>query len=167
MDTDEISTTAAHIRLFSVIISKLARQELEQRMEAAGIKLKAAQYWVLRLLRVREHTLADLSRKLGLDPSTLVSVVDSLESKGLIQRVQDLRDRRRTPIKLTSAGADLLGQISQLDDESALVKSLQLMGEEQSQQLLNLLSQFVMHLSDDEDLIALCRSLQRVPAEEA
>ena len=99
MDTDEAFTTAEHIRLFSVIISKLARQELEQRMEAAGITLKATQYWVLRLLRAREHTLADLSRRLGLDASTLVAVVDFLEREGLIQRIPDRRDRRRTPAR--------------------------------------------------------------------
>ena len=166
MDTDGAFTTAEHIRLFSVIISKLARQELEQRMEAAGITLKATQYWVLRLLRAREHTLADLSRRLGLDASTLVAVVDFLEREGLIQRIPDRRDRRRTPITLTSAGTDLLNQISPLDDESVLVKSLHLLGDEQSQQLLRLLSQFVMHLSDDEELQAFCRSLQGVSAEE-
>ena len=78
----------------------------------------------------------------------------------------DRRDRRRTPITLTSAGTDLLNQISPLDDESVLVKSLHLLGDEQSQQLLRLLSQFVMHLSDDEELQAFCRSLQGVSAEE-
>jgi DNA-binding MarR family transcriptional regulator len=167
VDTDEAITTAAHIRLLSFIISKLARQELEQRMEIAGIALKATQYWVLRLLRTHERTLADLSRRLGLDASTLVAVVDSLERKGLIQRVPDLRDRRRTPIKLTSAGSELLDQISQLDSESVLVRSLHHMGDGQGQQLLHLLSQFVMHLSDDEELLALCRSLlQGVPIEE-
>jgi DNA-binding MarR family transcriptional regulator len=166
VNTDEAFTAATHIRIFSVIISKLARQELEQRMEAAGIPLKATQYWIMRLLRTRERTLADLSRRLGLDASTLVAVVDALESKGLIQRVPDLRDRRRTPLKLTPAGADMLGQISQLDSQSSLVRSLQLLGDEQSQELLRLLSQFVMHLSDDEELQALCRSVQGVPAEE-
>lgn len=167
VDTDEAFMTAAHIRLFSVIISKLARQELEQRMQEAGIALKATQYWVLRLLRKRERTLAELSRRLGLDASTLVVVIDSLESKGLLQRMPDLRDRRRTPITLTAAGADLLGRISQLDNESTLARSLQYLGDEQSRQLLRLLSQFVMHLSDDEELQALCRSLQDAPMEES
>jgi DNA-binding MarR family transcriptional regulator len=162
VNTDEAFTAATQIRIFSVIISRLARQELEQRMEAAGIPLKATQYWILRLLRARERTLADLSRRLGLDASTLVAAVDALESKGLIQRVPDQRDRRRTPIKLTEAGDELLGRISQLDSESSLVRSLQILGDEQSQELLRLLSQFVMHLSDDEELQALCRSVQGV-----
>jgi hypothetical protein len=47
------------------------------------------------------------------------------------------------------------------------VRSLHHMGDGQGQQLLHLLSQFVMHLSDDEELLALCRSLlQGVPIEE-
>jgi DNA-binding MarR family transcriptional regulator len=94
-----------------------------------------------------------------LDPSTLVPVVDILERKGLIKRDQDPHDRRRTPLRATSAGADVLAKVSQLDDKSALVKSLRLMGDEQSQQLLFLLSQFVMNLSDDKELIDFCQSI--------
>ncbi len=41
-----------------------------------------------------------------------------------------------------------------------------LLGDEQSQELLHLLSQFVMRLSDDEELQAMCRSVQGVPQQE-
>ena len=56
--------------------------------------------------------------------------------------------------KLTPAGSDLLARVSLLESESALVKSLSRMEAQQRQQLLDLLSQFVMHLSGDEELIA-------------
>lgn len=161
LENEEIQTSAANIRILSAVITKLARQEIEQLLEQVGVDLKAAQYWVLCLMSTRELTLADLSRKLRLDPSSLVPVVDTLERKGLIERAQDPRDRRRTPLKLTSAGADLLAQISSLASESALAKSLLRMEAQQRQQLLDLLSQFVMYLSDNEELIAFCQALRR------
>jgi DNA-binding MarR family transcriptional regulator len=160
LKNDEIYTIAGNIRILSVVITKLARQETEQRFEQVGIDLKAVQYWALRLMGTYELTLADLSRKMRLDPSSLVPVVDTLERKGLVKREQDPRDRRCTPLKLTPAGADLLARVSLLESESALVKSLSRMEAQQRQQLLDLLSQFVMHLSDDEELIAFCQSLR-------
>jgi DNA-binding MarR family transcriptional regulator len=159
VENEEIYTIAVDIRILSLMITKLARQETEQRLEQVGIDLKAVQYWALRLMGTYELTLANLSRKMRLDPSSLVPVVDTLERKGLIRRDQDPRDRRRTPLKLTPAGADLLAQVSLLESESALVKSLSRLEAQQRQQLLDLLSQFVMHLSDDEELIAFCQSL--------
>ena len=159
LENEEIYTTASHIRILSVIIAKLARQETEQRLERVGIDLKAVQCWALHLMDTYELTLADLSRKMRLDPSSLVPVVDTLERKGLVKREQDPRDRRRTPLKLTPAGADLLARVSLLESESALVKSLSRMEARQRQQLLDLLIRFVMNLSDDEELIAFCQSL--------
>jgi DNA-binding MarR family transcriptional regulator len=90
-----------------------------------------------------------------------VPIIDVLERKGLITRDQDPRDRRRTPLNLTPAGADLLARVAPLDHESTLVKSLGQMEDQQAQQLLNLLSLFVSHLSDDKELIAFCQSLYR------
>lgn len=159
LENEEIYTTAAGIRILSIMITKLARQETEQRLEQVGIDLKAAQYWALCLMGTYELTLADLSRKMRLDPSSLVPVVDTLERKGLVKREQDPRDRRCTPLKLTPAGADLLARVSLLESESALVKSLSRMEVQQRQQLLDLLIQFVMNLSDDEELITFCQSL--------
>jgi DNA-binding MarR family transcriptional regulator len=46
----------------------------------------------------------DLGRKLGLDSSGLVSVIDDLESQGLVERRRDTTDRRRYAIHLTRAG---------------------------------------------------------------
>ena len=166
LENEDIYTTAVNIRILSVVVAKLARQEIEQRFAQVDIDLKAVQYWVLRIMGTYELTLADLSRKMLLDPSSLVPVVDTLERKGLIKRDQDPHDRRRTPLTLTQAGTDLLAQGSLLESESVLVKSLSQMDTQQRQQLLDLLSQFVMHLSDNEGLIAFCHSLQReIPTE--
>jgi DNA-binding MarR family transcriptional regulator len=52
----------------------------------------------------------ELGRKLGLDSSGLVSVIDDLESQGLVERRRDTADRRRYAIHLTKAGKTKLSR---------------------------------------------------------
>jgi DNA-binding MarR family transcriptional regulator len=52
----------------------------------------------------------ELGRKLGLDSSGLVSVIDDLESQGLVERRRDANDRRRYAIHLTRAGKTKLSR---------------------------------------------------------
>src|ERR671937_52651 len=46
----------------------------------------------------------EVGKKLGLDSSGLVSVIDDLERQGLVERRRDTADRRRYAIYLTAAG---------------------------------------------------------------
>lgn len=46
----------------------------------------------------------DLARHLGLDPTLVVSLVDSLEEKGLCERARHPDDRRRHVLRLTAKG---------------------------------------------------------------
>ncbi|HJZ77753.1 MAG TPA: MarR family transcriptional regulator [Vicinamibacterales bacterium] len=48
-------------------------------------------------------TLTELSRSLGMSHSSASGIVDRLESRGLVRRTQDTRDRRRTSIEVTEA----------------------------------------------------------------
>jgi MarR family transcriptional regulator, lower aerobic nicotinate degradation pathway regulator len=52
----------------------------------------------------------ELGRKLGLDSSGLVSVIDDLEAQGLVERRRDATDRRRYAIHLTRAGKTKLSR---------------------------------------------------------
>ena len=52
----------------------------------------------------------DLSEFLRLDPSQVVALVDDLQSRGLVAREQDPRDRRARVIVVTSAGRALFGR---------------------------------------------------------
>jgi DNA-binding MarR family transcriptional regulator len=52
----------------------------------------------------------ELGRKLGLDSSGLVSVIDDLEAQGLVERRRDANDRRRYAIHLTRAGKTKLSR---------------------------------------------------------
>lgn len=46
----------------------------------------------------------EVSERLGLDPSDLVSLVDILDRAGLVQRRRDPTDRRRVLLEITAAG---------------------------------------------------------------
>ena len=49
----------------------------------------------------------DLSRRLGIDPTIVVGLIDGLEARRLVKRVRDPADRRRYLLELTAAGRRL------------------------------------------------------------
>jgi len=51
---------------------------------------------------------SDLARATHLDRSTVVTVIDNLERRGLVERRAALHDRRANAIRLTAAGSTLL-----------------------------------------------------------
>src|SRR5262249_2589461 len=51
----------------------------------------------------------DLSRMLGIDPTTIVAIVDELEAAGFLRRERSTVDRRRYDLHLTDAGKAALG----------------------------------------------------------
>ena len=64
-------------------------------------------------------TLKQLAQRVGLDSSTLVRVVDLLESRGLVVRETDASDRRSKSLRLTEQGlavvADVRGKLYQVE----------------------------------------------------
>lgn len=64
-------------------------------------------------------TLKQLAQRVGLDSSTLVRVVDLLESRGLVVRETDVSDRRSKSLRLTEQGlavvADVRGKLYQVE----------------------------------------------------
>jgi DNA-binding MarR family transcriptional regulator len=49
----------------------------------------------------------DLSRRLGLDPTIVVGLIDGLEARKAVTRTRDSADRRRYLLQLTSTGRKL------------------------------------------------------------
>ena len=64
-------------------------------------------------------SLKQLAQRVGLDSSTLVRVVDLLESRGLVVRETDASDRRSKSLRLTEQGlavvADVRGKLFQVE----------------------------------------------------
>jgi DNA-binding MarR family transcriptional regulator len=79
---------------------------------------------------------------LGLDPSAVVVLVDDLERRDLVERVQDPGDRRTRIIAITSAGRRLLRQARPLAD-TTMDTLLRHLGAEQRQELAALLGEML------------------------
>lgn len=86
----------------------------------------------------------DLSIRLRIDASDLVSVLDDLEDEGLVRRERDTRDRRRHAVTLTTEGrtrlAHRLAISRELDD-----RLLAPLNEEERAQLHRLLVRVYAH----------------------
>jgi DNA-binding MarR family transcriptional regulator len=50
----------------------------------------------------------DVAQRLGVDRTTMVAILDELETKGFVERRQDLEDRRRNVVALTTHGRAVL-----------------------------------------------------------
>src|SRR5262245_58437933 len=111
MQDEELFATALEIRILTKTLASIASRSLEQRLQQHGAPISALQHGVMRLLCLHPYTSSELSRRMHLDPATLVPVVDALERRGYIQRSKDPADRRRCPLVLTQAGADLLAHV--------------------------------------------------------
>ena len=90
--------------------------ELSQALDAflARHGLLQGRWWVLILL-FREETLESspsvLAEKAGVTRATMTGLIDGLERDGLVQRVFDSADRRRTKVRLTPAGQGVLDAV--------------------------------------------------------
>ena len=57
-----------------------------------------------------------VARRLGVDRTTMVALLDALEAKGLVSRHPDEADRRRNVVELTEAGQDTLRRGTEASD---------------------------------------------------
>jgi len=79
-----------------------ARRRLDRAL--APLELHAREFWLLAIAgrgNVSQHEMAGLC---GLDPSSLVAVLDGLERRGWVRRQRNPRDRRIQWVQRTEAG---------------------------------------------------------------
>ena len=55
----------------------------------------------------------EAAERLGIDRTTMVALIDSLETKGLVERLRSPHDRRKNIVTLTAAGQDCLQRAEQ------------------------------------------------------
>jgi len=60
----------------------------------------------------------DIAQRMGVDRTTMVTLVDELEGKGLVQRRPDPDDRRKNVVALTDAGRTTLEGATRAVDEA-------------------------------------------------
>jgi len=85
-----------------------ARRRLDRAL--APLELHAREFWMLAIAgrgNVSQHEIAALC---GLDPSSLVAVLDGLERRGWLRRQPNPRDRRMHWVQRTEAGDRLFAR---------------------------------------------------------
>ena len=87
-----------------------------------SIGLTTATFGVLNVIGARKGAIQqEIGSAMGIDPSTMVSLIDDLESAGLAKRQPHPSDRRAREVVITSKGRRLLergrGMASQVEHE--------------------------------------------------
>jgi DNA-binding MarR family transcriptional regulator len=75
----------------------------------------------------------EAARRLGVDRTTMVALIDELERKQLVQRRQDPADRRKNVVALTPAGRGTLRKAGRASDEAERRFLAPLTGDEAAQ----------------------------------
>lgn len=155
IESDGLSKTVAmaeQMRALCSVITKVARADLESHLKQHDSGITAIEHGVLRHLSHGVTSMAEMSRLMGIAPSTLVYVVDGLTKKKLLKRGKDPKDRRREPLLLEKKGAELFANSPKMDAGSALVKSLKRMPASRRRELLVLLNELVKELTGSDRL---------------
>jgi DNA-binding MarR family transcriptional regulator len=113
----ELAQSSAYL-----LVALGARLKAQAIATAAASGFELYDYSVLAILGEGDRaTQATIANALGLDPSRLVALLDSLEERGLVVRQRDPQDRRRHVVSITDSGyAELVrvrAIIRELEDE--------------------------------------------------
>jgi DNA-binding MarR family transcriptional regulator len=142
------------------IAAKMIRNTMDDRLEQHQAGITTLQYGILRIIEHGAETISVISKRQMLDPSTLVPAVDALERNGLVRRTKDPKDRRRSPIKITAKGEELLARFPMLDEDDSLVMALAQISDKHQQELVDRLRELVEKLTSDGEVDALMVALQ-------
>jgi DNA-binding MarR family transcriptional regulator len=97
----------------------MARMEALNVSALAPLGIEPRELGVMFLIGDHEPTSQQQSaQRLGVDRTTMVALIDTLERKGLVTRHPDAADRRRNVVELTGAGRDVLRHATKAGDEA-------------------------------------------------
>jgi DNA-binding MarR family transcriptional regulator len=119
-----------------------ARRRLDRAL--APLDLRSREFWLLAIAGagdVPQHELAGLC---GLDPSSLVAILDSLERRGWLRRQRNPRDRRVHWVQRTEAG-DRLFHRAQPRAQRAEAQQLASLSAADQRQLVAAMRKLVIH----------------------
>lgn len=120
----------------------------EQLLAPFGIS--AGELAILMLIDARQpESQQQVAGRLGVDRTTMVSLIDALQVKGLVARRPDPHDRRRNVIELTESGARTLRRATRASDE-AEARLLTALTPTEAARLRSLLSRVVRNPEPDD-----------------
>jgi DNA-binding MarR family transcriptional regulator len=85
-----------------------AQKAFDEALSAVG--LTAREFLLLSIAATGRLSQQDMARRLAIDPTVVVGVVDELERRRLVERQRDLADRRRYILVVSAAGAEMLNK---------------------------------------------------------
>jgi DNA-binding MarR family transcriptional regulator len=85
-----------------------ARRLLDRAL--APLELRSREYWLLALAGLGNFSQHEIAGQFGLDPSSLVALLDALERRGLLRRERNPNDRRVQWVKRTEEGERLFAR---------------------------------------------------------
>lgn len=103
------------------------------------------QLWAIKVLSDEAGnsiTVSKLARRMYLNSSTVVRIIDGLEAKGLVERVRSLNDRRIVYVSLTDQGSAIINQSPDVA-HNLLTKGLKTLSENRLHTIASGLSQLV------------------------
>jgi DNA-binding MarR family transcriptional regulator len=83
-----------------------------------------------------------VAERIGVDRTTMVAMLDTMETKGLLARRPDAEDRRRNVVELTASGQDILTRATAVSD-AAEAQLLAPLSDTEAAQLRSLLGRIV------------------------
>jgi len=119
-----------------VINRKLHRQILMATIEQSGENLAPHHVIIMKMLQGDEPiNMSGIGDEIGISRSQMTHSIDRLISLGLIERQQDLRDRRKINIKLTTKGKEIIEKL-QLILKSRMKAKLSSLSDDDLQRLV-------------------------------
>ncbi|MFG1625078.1 MarR family winged helix-turn-helix transcriptional regulator [Kribbella sp. NPDC049227] len=129
----------------AALLEGIVRRQRRATKDGVGASVTHGQFRLLRTLDQADRALrlSEVATQLGIVPRSATSVVDDLESAGLVARQPDPGDRRATLVTLTPAGTEVLTTIRRTRRDAMVTLVARLTPEEQStlHQLLTRLAQ--------------------------
>lgn len=110
MDQDSL----LEIKLGHVILEDMFHAIKKRIKDQAEIKLKITreQFKLLHAIDQKKEEVIqkDMADMIGKNKSTILRLIDSLETKGLVKRVADTKDRRKNYLMVTKKGKEVIRQ---------------------------------------------------------
>lgn len=96
------STAAMEILDITPRLNRWAESRVTQ--AASDVKLSLRQLSALSMIEDENTTLGDVARKLMVTPAVVTGLIDRLERRGYVRRINSTGDRRRVLLSLTDEG---------------------------------------------------------------
>ncbi len=160
MEQQSIVQNAVEIHGLSSLVLKFFNDGMEKRIKEQGLGIKSFHFGIIRMLYMGALTISELSSRLGMDPSSLVRMIDSLEEKELVKRGTDPDDRRRNPIHLTEKGRKLIEDVPVLADEDPMFEALHSLDPEEIRDLKTLLFKLIYNIPEGKMILNFARQMQ-------